>query len=95
MDESSRASHKEVTTQTEKLFTTERRAAHDLRTNRGTARRRETTRSAGAKRDAQQASASGPKTDTLSILCDSQKHTTQMSADHNACLKHSNFLKQH
>ena len=95
MDESSRVSHKEVTTQTEKLLTTERKTAHDLRTNRETARRPETTRSARAKRDAQQASASGPEIDTFSILRDSQKHTTQMSADHNARLKHINFLKQH
>ena len=76
MDESSRASHKEVTTQTEKPLTTERRTAHDLRTNRATAQKREATRSTGAKRDAQQAAASGPKTDTFSILRDSQKHTT-------------------
>ena len=92
MDESPRVSHKEVITQTEKLLITERKTAHDLRTNRATARRRETTRSAGAKWDAQQAPASGP---TFSILRDAQKHTTQMSADHNARLKHSNFLKQH
>ena len=52
MDESSRASHKEVTTQTEKLLTTEGRTANDLRGNRAiarnnTLRRSEEGRSAG------------------------------------------------
>ena len=48
-----------------------------------------TTRSAGAKRDPQQASASGLKTDTFSILRDSQRHVTCLTIHNNECLKHS------
>ena len=66
-----------------------------VRVMRTTAQEREAIRSTGAKREAQQASASGLKPDIFSILRDSQKHTTSLCAHHSACLKHCNFLKQH
>ena len=73
-DESSGASHKEVTTQRPINYSQLKTEGRTLRDMRTTALLREATRCAGAKRDAQQASASGLKTDTFSILRDSPKH---------------------
>ena len=54
-----------------------------------TAQLRERQRSKRAKRRAQQALASGLKTDRFSIL----NHSTSLLVHNSACLKHSNFLK--
>ena len=59
---------------------------------RPTAQLREGPRSTGAERRAQQAVASGLKTDRFSILRCSQKHTNSLPVTNSACLKHSNFL---
>ena len=86
MDEkSSDESHKEVTTQ--------EGTARNVRRTAQIAQQRERPRSTGAKRDAQQASASGPKTNRH-ILHSAwfSKHTTRLPVHTSACLKHSNFL---
>ena len=86
MDEkSSDESHKEVTTR--------RKTARNVRRTAQPAQQREGPRATGAKRDAQQASAAGPKTTcTISILRGSQNIPPVDPLQTSACLKHCNFI---
>ena len=63
-----------------------------VRVMRTTAQLREGQRSTRAKRRAQQAPASGLKTDRFSILRGSQTHTTSLLVLNSACLKHSELV---